>query len=628
MHRASLLTQHFFLYRLYFVLPEPGTTLQSIGEQQWQVGKRYKLQKVLGYGSNSTVCLALDTCTQEHVALKRIGNVLQSPLDAKHVLREIAILRRLSHPNIISLHDCFVRPSATGECRLKNGKLVMLSLDLYIAMEWADGGDLFHLKGQLTEAQVKRLMAQILNSLNYLHSLNIWHRDVKSSNFLIKWQNGERILKLADFGSSRFVGDGDGNMQFHSKSDKRTPSCLVPPHKVSSFADDIEMEDRGVDADDEKDLVDMHQYKAPLTALVTTPCYRSPEVILSRGGYSSEIDVWSIGCIFGEVLQRIAFVGSAATPHLQVAPLFAIRGKPLTPLAGEVFDHPGNSSTRRELAALFNVIGTPSWSDIEAIESPQWRHYLEHLPGKAPTLFRRFGAAGEPAVDLLRRMLEFDPSRRCSCEEALHHEYFGNMIKVEEEGSPQSLCENSGGNLERTYSSKEPMPGRALAMLEAELSTIQTQPGTPTNVVSEEAQRLRHLLESECAAVEGGGSACLQIKKGGKAVHTIVDTGQVHTLSSLLGSHRPGLQLDTGLLDVDKDLGGQRLSNVAETQQGALEPGKFLGTRRHGEWTAFGDKKTTGSGSQSWGVSVLPPGSEKCGTDAKLLAAIQRQQAR
>ena len=58
------------------------------------------------------------------VALKRIADVLQSPEQAKRVLREICILRRLEHPNIVAIRDCFTRPSATGQCRLINGRLV------------------------------------------------------------------------------------------------------------------------------------------------------------------------------------------------------------------------------------------------------------------------------------------------------------------------------------------------------------------------------------------------------------------------------------------------------------------------------------------------------------------------
>ena len=58
------------------------------------------------------------------------------------------------------------------------------------------------------------------------------------------------------------------------------------------------------------------------------------QVVMSRGGYTSAIDMWSAGCIFGELLQRVPRIGSATTPHLQVAPLFAIHGLPKTPSEG------------------------------------------------------------------------------------------------------------------------------------------------------------------------------------------------------------------------------------------------------------------------------------------------------
>lgn len=105
-----------------------GTTLQSIGTTEWNVDDRYILNKVIGYGSNSCVCLATNTKTGEKVALKRIGDVLHSPDTAKRVLREVSILRRVSHPNIIAIKDCFVKPSATGQCRMINGMLSFFAI--------------------------------------------------------------------------------------------------------------------------------------------------------------------------------------------------------------------------------------------------------------------------------------------------------------------------------------------------------------------------------------------------------------------------------------------------------------------------------------------------------------------
>lgn len=124
--RLALILHLITCFRLRNVLQVPG----------------YKLHKVLGYGSFSCVCLATCNKTGDQIALKRIGNVLQSPDNAKRVLREISILRRAAHPNLIGLRDAFVRPSATGVCRMINGKLVSASIDLYISMEFANGGDL------------------------------------------------------------------------------------------------------------------------------------------------------------------------------------------------------------------------------------------------------------------------------------------------------------------------------------------------------------------------------------------------------------------------------------------------------------------------------------------------------
>jgi hypothetical protein len=66
----------------------------------------------------------------------------------------------------------------------------------------------------------------------------------------------------------------------------------------------------------------------------------------------------------------------------------------------------------QELQAIFDVIGTPEWACLDGVKNPQWRHFLGRLPAQAPHLMRNFGFAGEPAVDLLRRMLAFDPKRR------------------------------------------------------------------------------------------------------------------------------------------------------------------------------------------------------------------------
>ncbi|GFR43880.1 hypothetical protein Agub_g5009 [Astrephomene gubernaculifera] len=486
---------------------EPG--VYYVDRDTWQVGTRYEVLKVLGAGSFSAVCLAWDRVEEEKVALKRVGDVFASPDYAKRVLREVCIMRRLEHPNIIRLRDVFLKPSPRGKYVFRGGRLVPTSFDCYLALEYCDQGDLFNMRGQLPEHEVRSLMWQLLGALRYLHGLNVWHRDIKTGNLLLTLAEGRRVLKVADFGSARSAKDtgdaaGGGQLPDQLNGAPLSRELTLPPQSGAGEEGAGEEGDTASDMDCEAatdstgtadggasrgrgrsaeppaaataprsrarsssrqgrgggcgaagcpggGLVAIPApeggYQPPLTSLVCTPCYRAPEVVMSRGGYSSSIDMWSAGCVFGELLQRAAYVGKAATPHLQVAPVFAISGKPLTPHAGQRYgpaEGPGCGGAYAELSALFAVIGTPAWACIEGVPSEAWRRYLFHIPGRAPTLHRRFGQAGEVAVDLLARLLQFDPGRRASAEEAMAHEYFA-MMHMEAQMAAAELAPQADG---------------------------------------------------------------------------------------------------------------------------------------------------------------------------------------
>lgn len=124
--------------------------------------------------------------------------------------------------------------------------------EVYLVMEFVEH-DLKTLLDDMREpflpSEVKTLMGQLLAGVEYLHNHWIIHRDLKTSNLLLT-NRGE--LKIADFGMARYYGD-------------------PPPH---------------------------------LTQLVVTLWYRSPELLLGTTKYGLEIDMWSVGCVFGELLTK------------------------------------------------------------------------------------------------------------------------------------------------------------------------------------------------------------------------------------------------------------------------------------------------------------------------------------
>ncbi|KAL3143658.1 hypothetical protein ABBQ38_002453 [Trebouxia sp. C0009 RCD-2024] len=696
--------------------------------QTWQTGERYELLKQLGSGSFSEVCLADDRSTGEKVAVKRIPDVLSSPEQAKRVLREICILRRLTHPFIIGLKNAFVQPSATGPSRLISGQLVSSSVDVYIVFEYCELGDLFHYRGQLASDEVQLLLWQMLHVLKYLHANHVWHRDLKSANVLVKLEGGQRIIKVADFGSARFAtqegyhfaeqhppekaGEVIGSLETMTAA--RQGSVAMPDIELRSPAAVGSSADMYVRPGNDSRANHASGIQAPLTRVVATPCYRAPEVVLSRGGYTSAIDLWSLGCIFGEMLQRVAGLGAASTPQLQVAPMFAIKGgKPKTPSEGEVFGGgagPVNNTTQTELQALFDIIGTPHWADVEAISSRPWKKYLQRLPGKAPTLFRHLGNAGEPAVHLLGRLLAFDPARRCSAEEALAHEYLHSFEAIDlqfeidtqreeelekllgvvdgmdldgskrvrrptvldlksavEAAEQQSAKRLKAGSLDSSPSPMElqhtesqtaplprhyydePDPAKALDMLEAELATIcpadERTPQVYRGNQEQDLHKLRLLLERECAAQARqspsctplrGPSICIPPSRRGSSMRqpppSYLDPDNVLTA---WGSSEAqlGLQEDVGALYASQEgrqrdpeeYGRARLSHVADTWKGKLDPSEYLNPGRHGEWTSASGMGCTAG--PTWGVSSSLPGADEI-TDPRVREAIRNQQLR
>jgi len=147
---------------------------------------------------------------------------------------------------------------------------------------------------------------------------------------------------------------------------------------------------------------------AVLTDYVATRWYRAPEILLGSSDYTKAVDMWSVGCILGELLL----------------------GEPMFP--GE--------STLNQLEKIMEVTGRPSSEDIEAINSPFAGSMLESLPDvEHRSMEEMFPKADEATLDFMTKLLEFNPDKRLTVEEALAHPYVDQFHSGNEE--EEIICE-------------------------------------------------------------------------------------------------------------------------------------------------------------------------------------------
>ncbi|XVE79706.1 hypothetical protein DITRI_Ditri14bG0079200 [Diplodiscus trichospermus] len=220
--------------------------------------------------------------------------------------------------------------------------------DVYIATELMDIDlhQIIRSNQGLSEEHCQYFLYQILRGLKYIHSANVIHRDLKPSNLLL---NANCDLKICDFGLAR-------------------------PTAENEF----------------------------MTEYVVTRWYRAPELLLNSSEYTSAIDVWSVGCIFMELMNR----------------------KPLFPGKDHV----------HQMRLLTELLGTPTESDIGFVQNEDARRYIRQLPVHPHQLLANVFPHVHPlAIDLIDRMLTFDPTRRITVEEALAHPYLERLHDIADE---------------------------------------------------------------------------------------------------------------------------------------------------------------------------------------------------
>ncbi|ELA48326.1 CMGC/CDK/CRK7 protein kinase [Vavraia culicis subsp. floridensis] len=212
----------------------------------------YKLIRKIGEGTYGAVYLS--EFNSQKYALKKILNTNAEDGLPVMLVREIKILKMVEHPNIIKLVDIAVVDNDHG---VLPGKAVFLVFD-YVE------NDLLRLtmSKKYEEHEIRKVIGQILTGVRFLHSRNIMHRDIKTSNILI---DCDLNVKIADFGLSKHMNDSD----------------------AVYFSDENNADDNPVENN--------------LTANVVTLWYRAPEILLGES-YSYKIDIWSIGCILMEMV--------------------------------------------------------------------------------------------------------------------------------------------------------------------------------------------------------------------------------------------------------------------------------------------------------------------------------------
>ncbi|XP_050187100.1 mitogen-activated protein kinase 15 isoform X2 [Myiozetetes cayanensis] len=295
------------------------------------VCQKYEIKRRLGKGAYGIVWKAIDRRTGEIVAVKKIFDAFRNRTDAQRTFREIMFLQEFGeHPNIIKLLDVI---------QAENDK------DIYLIFESMET-DLHAVikKGNLLKDIHKcYILYQLLKATKFIHSGNVIHRDQKPSNILL---DAECCVKLCDFGLARSL--------CQQGKDQASPA---------------------------------------LTEYVATRWYRAPEILLASRSYTKGVDMWSIGCILGEMLL----------------------GKPLFP----------GTSTMNQIEQILRVIPAPSPEDILALQSEYKASVINHMSSRQRVTFEEIFPPSTPlpALDLLKKLLVFNPDKRLTAEEALQHPY-------------------------------------------------------------------------------------------------------------------------------------------------------------------------------------------------------------
>ncbi|RFU81463.1 serine threonine kinase [Trichoderma arundinaceum] len=363
----------------------PPTKLLRFDVGSWKPSRsvdNYDKLNDIEEGTYGWVARATELATGRVVALKRLkleaGDPNGLPVTG---LREIQILKNCRHRNVVHMEEVVV-----GNDLSKPDNPIFLVLEF---VEHDLKSILEDMPEPFLSSEVKRLLLQLTAGVEYLHSNYILHRDLKTSNLLL---NNRGLLKIADFGMARYVGD--------------------PPPK--------------------------------LTQLVVTLWYRAPELLLGTRSYGAAVDMWSVGCIFGELITR----------------------EPLLQGANEV----------GQISKIFELCGVPSddtWPSFRRLPNARSLRLPKQNPLATGSVIRaRFPSLTAAGASLLNSLLALDPDKRPTAKEMLEHEYFRQDPKPKPESLFPTFPSKAGQERRRRHEPDAPVRGQAVALGDVDFSGI------------------------------------------------------------------------------------------------------------------------------------------------------------
>ncbi|XP_039715430.1 cyclin-dependent kinase 3 isoform X2 [Pteropus medius] len=234
-----------------------------------------KVEKI-GEGTYGVVYKAKNTETGQLVALKKIRLDSETEGVPSTAIREISLLKELKHPNIVRLLD-----------------VVHSEKKLYLVFEFLSQ-DLKKFMDSTPASELPLHLVKLLQGVNFCHSHRVIHRDLKPQNLLI---NELGAIKLADFGLARAFGVPLRTYTHEVQQDKGMRRVAEGVSPVPSAT--------------------LNEAAFLLSPQVVTLWYRAPEILLGSKFYSTAVDIWSIGCIFAEmVIRRALFPGDSEIDQL------------------------------------------------------------------------------------------------------------------------------------------------------------------------------------------------------------------------------------------------------------------------------------------------------------------------